>query len=170
MPDTFIKIASVTVGSGGASSIDFTSIPSTYTDLCLKISSRTNRAAEVDDIIQIKPNNSSSSLTARWLRGDGSSAASSNNTTWSGGYTTAAAATASSFNNFEAYIPNYAGANNKSWSVDTVVENNATTGFAQLNAVLWSSTTAISSLILIPFYGSSFNQYSTATLYGIKSS
>ena len=40
MATTFTKIASVTVGSGGASSIDFTSIPSTYTDLCVKLSTR----------------------------------------------------------------------------------------------------------------------------------
>ena len=33
MATTFFKIASATVGSGGASSIDFTSIPQTYTDL-----------------------------------------------------------------------------------------------------------------------------------------
>ena len=45
MPDTFIKIASVTVGSGGASSIDFTSIPSTYTDLVVVHSLRGTNAA-----------------------------------------------------------------------------------------------------------------------------
>ena len=38
MAVTFTQIASVTVGSGGAASIDFTSIPSTYTDLCIKTS------------------------------------------------------------------------------------------------------------------------------------
>ena len=37
---TFIKIASVTVGSGGATSMSFTSIPNTYTDLVIKISAR----------------------------------------------------------------------------------------------------------------------------------
>ena len=37
---TFTKIASATVGSGGASSIEFTSIPSTYTDLVIKLSMR----------------------------------------------------------------------------------------------------------------------------------
>ena len=37
---TYTLISSVTVGAGGASSIDFTSIPSTYTDLLVKISAR----------------------------------------------------------------------------------------------------------------------------------
>jgi len=40
MPDTFVKIATVTVGSGGAATMAFSSIPSTYTDLCIKMSSR----------------------------------------------------------------------------------------------------------------------------------
>jgi hypothetical protein len=45
MATTFIKIASVTVGSGGAASMDFTSIPSTYTDLVIKVSTRKVQSA-----------------------------------------------------------------------------------------------------------------------------
>jgi hypothetical protein len=33
MPNTYKKIASVVVGSGGSSSINFTNIPQTFTDL-----------------------------------------------------------------------------------------------------------------------------------------
>ena len=40
MANTFQLISSTTVGAGGASSIDFTSIPSTYTDLVIKWSGR----------------------------------------------------------------------------------------------------------------------------------
>jgi hypothetical protein len=40
MADTYTLISSVTVGAGGASSIDFTSIPATYTDLLIKVSAR----------------------------------------------------------------------------------------------------------------------------------
>ena len=40
MANTFEQITTVTVGSGGASSIDFTSIPQTYTDLVIKTSAR----------------------------------------------------------------------------------------------------------------------------------
>jgi hypothetical protein len=36
MATTYEIIASVTVGSGGAANIEFTSIPATYTDLVLK--------------------------------------------------------------------------------------------------------------------------------------
>ena len=37
MANTYVAIATVTVGSGGAASIDFTSIPATYTDLVVKL-------------------------------------------------------------------------------------------------------------------------------------
>ena len=43
MATTYTLISSVTVGSGGAASIEFTSIPSTYTDLVLKLSARSSR-------------------------------------------------------------------------------------------------------------------------------
>ena len=47
MANTYTLISSVTVGSGGASSIDFTSIPATYTDLCLVWSGR-SAGSDVD--------------------------------------------------------------------------------------------------------------------------
>ena len=49
MANTFKKIQTVTVGSGGAASIDFTSIPQTYTDLKIVLSARTNRANATDE-------------------------------------------------------------------------------------------------------------------------
>jgi hypothetical protein len=79
--------------------------------------------------------------------------------------------TASTFGNFQMYIPNYAGSSNKSVSIDAVTENNATAAEANLVAGLWSSTAAITSITLYN-YGSvtNFMQHSTATLYGIKNS
>ena len=168
MPDTFIKIASVTVGSGGASSIDFTSIPSTYTDLCVKLSGRTNAASTVVDYIEIRPNGATTSITSRRIQGNGSAASSSN---YAAMYLPVAGSTATSntFGNAEIYIPNYAGSNFKSFSYDAVQETNATAAYAELWAGLWSSASAITSLI-IGNSGANFVQYSTATLYGIKNS
>ena len=37
---TYTALASVTVGSGGAANIEFTSIPGTYTDLVMLVSLR----------------------------------------------------------------------------------------------------------------------------------
>lgn len=166
MPDTFIKIASVTVGSGGASSIDFTSIPSTYTDLCIKISGRSTSA---DDQILISLNGSTSSFSNKVLYGNGSAAASTSVARFVAYQTPGTGTTANTFGNSEIYIPNYAGSNNKSNSGDAVWEQNATTAFAALNASLWSNTAAITQITFTPSSGN-FAQYSTATLYGIKNS
>ena len=48
MANTYTLISSVTVGSGGAANIEFTSIPATYTDLLLKLSTRTTRSTATD--------------------------------------------------------------------------------------------------------------------------
>jgi hypothetical protein len=164
MPNTYTLIASNTVGSGGVSSVTFSSIPSTYTDLLLKISTRTNRSA-VTDGLEIRLNGATTNHSGRRLTGDGSAAASSVSVY---GNTDGNTATASTFGNAEVYIPNYAGSNYKSFSMDTVSENNATANGMTLNANLWSQTTAVSSIEILMSDGTLFNQYSTFYLYGIK--
>jgi hypothetical protein len=166
MADTFVKIATVTVGGTSPATIDFTSIPSTYTDLVLKLSLRTNRAA-ISDGIEIRLNGATTNNSGRRLTGSGSAAASSVSVY---GNMAGNSATASTFGNAEVYIPNYAGSNNKSFSMDTVSENNATAADMTLNANLWSQTTAVSSITIAISDGTAFQQYSTATLYGIKNS
>ena len=165
MANTYVKIATVTVGAGGSAAMDFTSIPSTYTDLVIKACARTNKASVFDDIA-ISFNSSTTSFTGRELYGDGSAAASIT-TSRAASIATGANATASTFGNSEIYIPNYAGSANKSFSVDGVQETNATTAYAIMIAGLWSNTAAITSIGLTPLVGTLFSQYSTATLYGI---
>ena len=171
MATTFTKIASVTVGSGGAASMAFTSIPSTYTDLCVKVSSRSTRSAGAVDYIKMYFNGLTTNGTTLALWGDG--------TVYSGtdtkiiGSTSTNQNTASTFGSADFYVPNYAGGTNKSVSVDAVSENNdGTTGYYNLNlsAGLWSSTAAITSITLESAFGNNWMQYSTATLYGIKNS
>jgi restriction endonuclease S subunit len=169
MPNTFIKIASVTVGSGGSSSLDFTSIPQTYTDLCLKISTRDN-AASVQNNIIFKINGVTTSQSLRYLLGTGSGTSSVSDTPI---YFASNAnnSTSNTFSNIDVYIPNYASTSvNKSVSVDSVSENNATAAYAQLTAGLYASNTAITSISITGNASSTFLQYSTATLYGIKNS
>ena len=157
------KIATVEVGSAGASTIDFTSIPQGYTDILIKASLRTAFSAP-DDYILIKPNNSTSNLTFKALRGDGSSASS---TTLERPTANGNTATASAFGNLEIYFPNYSGSTNKPFSIDAVSETNGTLALTTLNAHLWSDTTAINRVVITVGSGSNFVQYSTATLYGI---
>lgn len=172
MPDTYSLIASSTAGAGGTTSFDFTSIPSTYTDLLLKFSTRdtTSGGGAVWSAVRIEFNSSASNFSGRILYGTGSSvAAQVNSGSPDGnvvGYSNSDTATASTFGNGELYIPNYAGSNNKSISLDSVSESNVTAALASLGASLWSSTSAITQVSLKPYSGS-FKQYSTAYLYGI---
>jgi hypothetical protein len=168
MANTYTLISSVTVGSGGASTIDFTSIPQTYTDLLISSSIRTNRSA-VGSYFFLSFNGNTSNFSSRFLTGDGSSATSGSQARL-GGVETNANATASAFANNQLYIPNYTSSNHKSYSADSVVENNATTGFDYLIAGLWSDTSAITSITITPEAGGTYIQYSTAYLYGIKNS
>ena len=168
MANTYTLIASSTVGSGGTGTITFSSIPATYTDLKIVASVRGN-ANYANQSYEIRPNGSTSSMTARRIYGSGSSAASDSTPYIEGVGNTA---TASTFSNDEIYIPNYTSSNYKSISIDNVSENNATTAYAMLSAFLWSNTAAITSIDLTTVGSGSplFVQYSTFYLYGIKNS
>ena len=168
MAATFTLISSVTVGSGGAANIEFTSIPATYTDLALHLSIRDNRATVVDTEAYIKFNNNTSNYSYRLAAGSGASVSSANGATYPPLIATSAGATANTFASNFIYIPNYAGSNNKSLSIDVVSESNITSSvYMYLVAGLWSNSAAITSITFTPFTGN-FVQYSTAYLYGIS--
>ena len=170
---TFTQIGSaVTVGAGGASSIDFTSIPSTYTDLVVKLSGRsTDTTANDGSELRLQFNaDTGSNYSRRMLYGDGGAVGSSSATTTGMrvGFVDTNGNTSSTFSNTEIYIPNYAGSSQKSVSADSVVEGNvAQYMYATLIAGLWTGTSAITSIKLyIPSFN--FVQYSTAYLYGVS--
>jgi hypothetical protein len=108
-------------------------------------------------------NGSSANFTYRLLEGDGATAASYSGSTGRVAY---AFNSTSIFSNLEVYIPNYTSANNKSFSVDGVSEQNATTAYADLTAGLWSQTAAITSLGF-NFSAGNLQPNSTFYLYGV---
>lgn len=172
MATTYEAIATVTVGSGGTSTITFTSIPQTYTDLVVKGSTRLS-AGDAGVQLVARFNGSTSGYSRRSLEGNGASASSnsgSSETYMRFAYAEESTNTANTFNNFELYIPNYTSSNNKSTSSDNVTENNGTTAYSALHAGLWSNTSAITSISIFDISSTQANfvQYSTATLYGIK--
>jgi hypothetical protein len=166
MATTYTLINSVTVGSGGQSSIDFTSIPATYTDLLIKISGKANRAIAVDGFL-IAFNGSTSSFSNIYLEGSGSAAYSGSYARFVGDVV-GNTATANTFGNGEIYIPNYTTANYKSFSGNTATENNAAEAYLAMTANLWSNTSAITSIALTPLAGTLFNEYTTTYLSGIS--
>jgi hypothetical protein len=169
MPNTFELIASYTA-SGSVSSIDFTSIAGTYTDLCLQLSIRTADTGLVYDGLKVTFNGSSSGYSDRMIYGDGSSAASASTsgTSTRFHYATTNLATSNTFCNTSLYIPNYAGSSYKSISSDSVTENNGTAVITVLDAALWSNTAAITSISIASNSGASIVTNSTAYLYGVK--
>ena len=167
MATTYRLISSVTVGSGGAANIEFTSIPQTYTDLILFTSLRDDAGSFTGGITF---NNSTTSYSNRYLRGDGATPTSAGGsvTTYVESLSVGSTFTANTFSNSYIYIPNYTSStNNKSVSVDSVTENNATTAYGEILAGLWSNTSAITEIDITAGAGS-FVQYSTAYLYGIS--
>jgi hypothetical protein len=171
MPVTYKKIASVTVGSGGAVSIEFTSIPQTYTDLVLHLSTRLNVA---DNSMNFTVNGNTGSINSfRYLAGSGSAASSASRTNsniYDSVISNRSSWTASTFANETIYIPNYTSSNNKSMSHDGVAENNATAAWMQMTAIQIADTNAITSLKVFYSANADIVQYSTATLYGISKS
>jgi hypothetical protein len=173
MANTFYKISTVTVGSGGAATIDFTSIPQTYTDLQLVSSLRVTYDGGnswIDGIFTF--NGTSTNYSERFQFGDGSTTGnasqSSTGLKWAG-FAVDSGSTANVFSNNFLYIRNYTTAKFKSISSESVTENNGAVAQQSLHSGLWSNTAAITQITITPGFGS-FVQYSTATLYGIKSS
>jgi hypothetical protein len=172
MANTYTLISSVTVGSGGSATIDFTSIPQTYTDLLLKLSIRGTVASSHQGGAQMIFNNSTATnYSFRNLRGSGSAAISGSASAQAFIRVTnnhpTAGNTASTFCNSEVYIPNYTSSSAKSTSEDNVEENNTSESYAQIVAGLWSLTDAITRITLTS-EATLFAQYSTAYLYGIS--
>jgi len=156
--------------TGSASSITFSNIPQNFTDLVVKMSVRDDTAANGKDY-KIEFNGVTTNYSYRRIYGDSAAAYSDTASTGQSLTIDSASATASTFANCEIYIPNYASANYKSWSADTVSENNASaanSAYVNLYAGLWSNTAAITSIAIKPVSGSpNIVQYSTFYLYGI---
>jgi hypothetical protein len=176
MATTYTLIDKTTLGST-ATSVTFSSIPATYTDLKLVASIRTDRTASPAENIRVQFNSDTGSVySAKLLDADGSTVTSSQNSAQASilaGYGNTDATTSNTFGSFEMYIPNYLSTSAaKSISSDSVVENNSSTGFDVLIAGLWNpaSQAAITAIKLFPQLGPNFKINSSFYLYGISNS
>jgi hypothetical protein len=161
-------IESKTLGTAAAS-IEFTSIPQDFTDLLIVGSARTNRSNGTEDNLMIAFNGSTANFTNRTLYADGSGATSTTFTPGGGmGFRAATDSTTSNtFGNSSLYLPNYTGATQKSLSIDSVTENNATQAWQFISANLWANTAAVTSISFTPLVGTLISAGSILSLYGI---
>lgn len=172
----FESIATVTVGSGGSSSVSFTNIPNTYTHLQIRFIARSTVAGTNSDNIAFRINgDSGNNYTTHRLTGNGTANAGAF-TSQSYGFLPSTTPSAGSLSNTFAGgiidILDYANTNKtKVIRALTGFDENNFSGNAgaariQFSSALWNSTSAMTSIEFIN--SASYTQYSHFALYGIK--
>ena len=167
-------IETVTVGAGGAASIEWSAINQDGQDLVIVLSSRNGEEVRnVSSTIQINGVTTANHYT--WIRLLGTGSAVNNATSSDSGVQYQGQAnntTANTFDNQEFTISNYSATGVKTFSIDGAVENNATaaglTLFAGSSSGTSGSTTAAVTSVKLAGSGGSFLEHTTASLYKIK--
>ena len=161
-------VSTVTVGSGGAASIQFDNIPQSGKDLFILVSMKITKASGNPDALEVRFNgDTGSNYTTRWLEGSGSAVASSSTTTTRIYIERGAMPsyyTANTFGNAGVYVSNYTSSVAKSVSGDAVTENNASASYQTIAAGSWTGTSAITSLTVLSG-SSTITEFSSASLY-----
>jgi len=161
-------IETIEVGSGGAASIEFTSIPQDATDLVLVCSLRSSNSSTNEQINVRINNNTGTIYDLVALQGFGSSVGNTSltdNPAIERNYIPGGSMTANTFGSMQFYFSNYTSSSAKSISADMVTENNATSALQQISAISADDTNAITSIEV--YDSANFVQYSTASLYKI---
>jgi hypothetical protein len=165
VPLSYSSIATQTVGSGGASSITFSSIPSTYTHLQLRYNTfgTINLAAQFNG-------DTAAHYGMHYLDGSGSAAT-------AGVYGPSYSSAYLCLNGNSSATTGIAGvtdvldytstSKNKTFRTLVGIDLNGSGGI-ELNSGLWTNTSAITSMTILPDGGNPFKQYTTFALYGIK--
>jgi hypothetical protein len=168
---TYTLISSQVLSSSAAS-VTFSSIPSTYKDLVLRVSSRETAGSTTTTFFVRYNGDSSTIYSDTVIYGQGSTGAGSYRNSSGGstgnelGLDPANTATSNTFGNTEIYIPNYTSSNKKVSSGFNAAESNTASGteFNAAVASLYQGTSAITSITLL---GASFAAGSSFYLYGI---
>jgi hypothetical protein len=163
MPITYEPISTTTLSSA-ASSITFSSIPATYTDLRLVLVLK----SAATQYAQFRVNgDTGSNYSYTWMDGSGSgSPAAGNGNNDSLIYLSQRTITSGQVAFFTLDIFSYAGSTNKTILITNNQDENGS-GYVGIQVGLWRSTSAINTINLISGV-SIYDAGTTATLYGIK--
>jgi hypothetical protein len=156
-------IETIEIGSGGASSMEFTSIPQDATDLLVVFSTR---CSTTQRNFKISVNGLTSGYVTAYLEGNGSGTVTTSSITTEYWKAIQSESSHDGFSSGTCYIPNYTDANRKCCSIDVVTEDNAQLSYQYLGAGGGTITSAITSLKLQTGAGV-MQQNSTASLYKI---
>ena len=162
------SIATVSVGSGGASSIEFTSIPGTYQHLQIRLTARTTRTASELDGMNIRFNSDSGgNYSQHWVQGNGAAAAAAGYASQTRGWLGYFGTNGGQIGCGVVDILDYA-STSKNKTVRTVSGTDANgSGMVTIDSSAWFNTSAITSILIYPDYNP-FAQHSTAALYGLR--
>jgi len=160
---SFESIATVTVGSGGATDIEFTSIPGTYVHLQLRGFLRTTSG----DQLRLTFNNSTNNYRSHYLEGTGGGVLAGSESDPRINIYAALPSAASTFSGTITDILDYANTNKTKVVRALSGWDGNGSGYVDLDSGLWNDTTAITSIKFAPSAGN-FAQYSHFALYGIK--
>lgn len=158
MPITYEAIATNTLGSA-TSTVTFSSIPQTYTDLVLIIMGNAGGATSASMRFN---SDSGTNYSNTYVQGDGSSVGNFRDvnvtSNWAGSFYSTTTPSISRHN-----IMNYA---NATTFKSSIIRGDYGIGFTVVAAQVWRSTAAITSITLAT--GANFSTGTTFSLYGIK--
>ena len=166
----FESIATVTVGSGGSSTVTFSSIPATYTHLQVRAICQTTTSGGPNNIRVGFNSDTGNNYALHRLIGDGSAASAASVS--STGFGRVGVTTSTDYTSMFAAnvidILDYANTNKyKTTRSLGGSDTNSSNGFLMFHSSLWQNTAAISTITL-DTDGTAFAQYSHFALYGIK--
>ena len=169
--NTYVALDKVTVSGSSTTSVTFSSIPSTYTDLVIIANTRDNRPSSVDDGLSFRFNSDSgSNYSETFIYGNGSTTASvrtTNSTFGNVRYIPGSTAATGDLSTTIIHLMNYS---NTTTYKTLLSRSGSASSTVATNVNLWRSTSAVNQ---ITFYGGSpttgyvFTSGSTFSLYGI---
>ena len=163
---SYDSIATSTVGSGGTSTITFSSIPATYKHLQLRWIARSANSGGGDTLLMSI--NSGSADRTHALIGNGSATGSEAYTLSYFGNMSAGTSPANAFGAGVIDILDYADTNKNRVGRSLSGHDNNGSGEVFMHSWLKASTTAISSITFTIASSANFDQYSQFALYGVK--
>jgi len=170
--NSYESIATTTVGSGGSSTVSFTSIPSTYKHLQIRWLARsTATGGDSASSVRMKINSSAGTYKSHGLVGTGASAVAADLSNSTGEFTYYSlpndSVTASMFGAGVIDVLDYTNTSkNKVTRMLSGFDKNGG-GQVSLQSQLWVDTSAITQIDFTLSTGN-FTQYSSFALYGIK--
>ena len=147
-------------------SVEFLSLPQTFTDLLLVVTGRSTQSTGQWTFVKIRPNGLTTNLTERALYGAGSGSVQSDANTSPNVFVNSNNTTANTFSSCSVYFSNYTSTSPRSFSSESVTENNDTTALIWAGGGLWNDSAVMNNLTLT-VDGHNWGIGSVLSLYGI---